>query len=186
MFSHVSVHPSICLSTPGGGVTPARSRSSQGGSPARGGTPPWVPPVRPGGYSYQGVPHLRYPPSDLGRGVPPQSDLGRGYTMLRGYPPGRGVPHLRWYPPSGGTPPQTWLGGTPTRVCPPLDLAGGGVPHFWKQMEYLIRRGRYASCVHAAGLSCSKYFNCLRSKFLLYSVFPFSRLQWPLQMYWWH
>ena len=47
-----------------------------------------------------------------------------------------------WYPTSG-TPP------------PPSDLAGGwGVPHLGSQVEYLIRCGRYASCVHAGGLSC--------------------------------
>ena len=83
----------------------------------------------------------------------PQSDLA-GDTPVGGTAcwgnPFQGVPHLR-YPPSdlaGGTSP--WV--------PKSDLTGGyplprGVPHFGKQMEYLIRRGRYASCIHAGGLS---------------------------------
>ena len=101
----------LCLSVCphlGGGGTPARSR--QGDTPARsrwgvlllgvphlgyplsdlaGGTPPWVPPVRPGwdgtpywpwpgGYpilgtphqTWPGVPHLWYPPSALAGGYP--------------------------------------------------------------------------------------------------------------------
>ena len=72
-----------------------------------GGTPPWIPPVRPG----QGVPHLRYrPPIRPGwEGTPlryPPSDLTGGYPHpIRpgwggGTPAGRGVPHLiqdnRW------------------------------------------------------------------------------------------
>ena len=77
---------SICLSTPGEGVP-------QPGPGGLGDTPPRVPPVRPG----QGVPHLRYPRSDLAGGVP----------------------HL------GYRPHQTWPGGYPTSGTPLSDLAGG-------------------------------------------------------------
>ena len=40
---------------------------------------------------------------------------------------------------------QGWMGVPPSRGYPP-----------WtgQQMEYLTRRGRFASCVHAGGLSC--------------------------------
>ena len=31
------------------------------------------------------------------------------------------------------------------------------LPGIGQQMKYLIRRGRYASCVHAGGLSCLKF-----------------------------
>ena len=56
-------------------------------------------------------------------------------------------------PVGGGYPGQVQPGaggGTPA--------SGGGYPHFGKQMEYLIRHIRYASCVHAGGLSCYVYF----------------------------
>ena len=138
MFSHVSVHPSICLSTRGG--TPARSTPGEGYTtlgppsvgPGRGypdrGYPTSGTPIRPGrGYpdrgTPMGVPHLRYRPVRSGWGW--------------GDPDG-GVPHLRY-------PHQTWLGGTltegtqmgyPTLSTPPppsSDLAGGyldgGVSH---------------------------------------------------------
>ena len=70
---------------------------------------------------------------------------------------GEGVPGV-------GTPPLArsgWWGGTQAtpRLC--LDSAGGGVyrgvpsPHSTEQYsEHLLRGGRYASCVHAGGLSC--------------------------------
>ena len=113
--------------------------------PHRGGYPSQV---QPGGYPCQGVPHLRYPPSDLAGGYPlpggtptrvPPSDLARGVPHLgyspsdltRGGTPCQGVPHLRsphqtWprgAPPAGGyptsgTPCQTWLGGTSCRGYP--------------------------------------------------------------------
>ena len=72
--------------------------------------------------------------------------------------PGQGIPHLRYPTP---LPQWTWLGCTPywgvphLRYPPPppqSDMAG--VPHYGKQVGYLKRRGRYASCVHAGGLSC--------------------------------
>ena len=129
----------------------------QPGPACRGGTPPWIPPA--GGYPtsgnppgrtwlwvpLQGVTHLRYPPIRPGWGVPhlgyPLSDLAGGCPLPEDTPP-QVTPPIRpgWggTPPSGTPPPcQTWLGGG-----------------YRKQMEYLIRRGRYASCVHAGGLSC--------------------------------
>ena len=63
-------------------------------------------------------------------GYPGQVQMGR-YPLSRdgvGTPSGQGR-----YPPS--------------RVC---------TPRIEQQMEYLIRGGRYASCVHAGGLSCVK------------------------------
>ena len=127
---------SLCLSvhTCGGEGYPARSSRLGGG----------------GGYSDQGVPNqgctLMWgtPPW-----VPPWSDLaGRGW----GYPTS-GTPHQTWLGgggyPDGGIPP--WIppvkpgqGGTPM----------GGYPTSDNRWEYLIRHGRYASCVHAGGLSC--------------------------------
>ena len=56
----------------------------------------------------------------------------------------------------GGGPGQVrWgRGGTRGRVSSPPPPPAG------HQMEYLIRRGLYASCVHAGGLSCSLWFHC--------------------------
>ena len=56
----------------------------------------------------------------------------------------RGLPQTEGVPGQGGKAPvQRW--GTPSQ--------GWG-----QQMEYLIRRERYASCIHAGGLSCFLYF----------------------------
>ena len=123
-----------------------------GGVPLPGGTPSQVhPPVGPG----QGVPHLRYPhPSDLARGYPLWGDptLGTPCQTWPGGTPGQGICPRQTWPggyPCGGTPP--WV--PPCTCLGWIPLPGGG-PHFGKQMEYLICRGRYASCVHAGGLSC--------------------------------
>ena len=122
MFSHVSVHPSICLSHMGG--TPARSGGTPpgqgiphlgyppitpglGGTPARG-TPPWVPPVTPDwGYPCQwGVPHLGYPHQTWPGRFP-----SSGILPIRPGPWG--------YPCQGGTPPRVTDGvlDTPQSVC---------------------------------------------------------------------
>ena len=77
MFWHVSVHPSFCLST---GVYPCQVHLRYPLSDLAGGVP-----CR-GGYPCQGVPHLRYPPSQ---------------TWLGGPTPAR-----------GGTPPQVTDGST--------------------------------------------------------------------------
>ena len=156
MFWHVSVHPSVCPQ--GGGVrhlawgehdqvqtgggypsqvwwgecTPAMSSGGGGGgTPARseGGTPA----RSDGGYTsqvQQGVPHLvGTTPATTARGYPGQ--------VWWGVP----QPGPRW-----GVPPQPGMASPPARVLPP--------PGTGQQMQYLIRRGRYASCVHAGGLSC--------------------------------
>ena len=151
MFSHVSVHPSICPSTLGGGVprpgpgggegTPARS--SQRGYPCQtwpggtliGGIPPWVSSqIRPGGYPNRGYSTLGTPCQTWPGGTPPQVPPPH-WTWL-------GVPHLRYHP----LPIRSDQGG----------YLMGGVPHLIQidGVEYLIRRGRYASCVHAGELSC--------------------------------
>ena len=103
------------------------------------------------------------------RGVP-WPGLARGGTPCPG-----GTLSLLGGVPTLGTPSQTWLGGIP-HPCwwgtPARSDRGGGTPwQGWgtphppkeeyplprtgQQMEYLIRRGRCASCVHAGGLSCS-------------------------------
>ena len=79
------------------------------------------------------LPHIRYPwQGGTPPWVPPPSDLDRGVLLP-------GVPHF------GKSPCLTWR--------------GGGLPHLRQEMEYLIRRCRYASCIHAGGLSCSKRFD---------------------------
>ena len=129
----------------GSGLITNRVRSTTRGyvfslSNIRGGVYPGQ--VRTGGYPSQermGVPQpqpgqVGYPIHPLSwDGVPPSRD---------GVLPGQGTPIQRWRTPSQGwgTPVQIW--GTP----PP--------PRIGQQMEYLICRGRYASCVHAGGLSC--------------------------------
>ena len=102
----LSIHPSICLSTPGGvpwpgpggGVTPARS---SWGDLDRGWVPQW------------GVPHFGYPsPSDLAGGYPIRPGWGGRYPDWR-------VLHFRNSP----APCRTWLrgGGSST-------LTGGTPP----------------------------------------------------------
>ena len=73
-----------------------------------------------------------------------------GQVPPQGYPgqvPG-GVP-------GSGTPP----GGLPGSGTPPGGLPGSGTPprggtRVGQQKEYSLHGGRYASCVHAGGLSC--------------------------------
>ena len=101
-----------------------------------------------------GVPHLRsgsgeYPISGLGGGGYPISGLGRGGTpsqvqVRRGTPSQVwGVPHPR----SGGVVPRPRSGGI-LRVPPPRNSR-----HLLR-----LRGGRYASCVHAGGLSFVEIF----------------------------
>ena len=86
---------------------------------------------------------------------------------------GRGVPPLPPWPGLDGVPPWTWDG-----VPPQPDLGWGTPPWTWDRVpprpgmgypprpetgyppdlghsEHLLRDGRYASCVHAGGLSSS-------------------------------
>ena len=161
---------------PGGGGVPG----PPGGVPDWVPPHPRVPPhlVRyPGGSGYppRGVPGqvpggVRVSP----RGVPgqvPRPPRGGG-TWPGTLPPPRGVPRPPRVPdrvPPGGYPdprgtwPGTPRGGTQT---PPGYLTGypprGGVPgppggggtQLGQHREYLLHSGRYASCVHAGGLSC--------------------------------
>ena len=138
----MSVHPSICLSTGGVPIShnalqhfPECHEAVVGGYPAPpGGT--WVR-YPPGGYPGQVPPwggtRVRYPPGGVpGSGTPP------GGSRVR-YPPG-GVP-------GSGTP---W--GYPGQVPP------RGGTQVGQQKEYSLHGGRYASCVHAGGLSCCADF----------------------------
>ena len=96
-------------------------------------------------------PHLGgYPVQvQIGAGVPQPHQAGGGGYQRWGTPqPGQDIGYPRW-----GTP---WQDGVP----------GGG-----QQMKYLIRRGRYASCVHAGGLSCFNY-SCHPSSQWLIQYFP--------------
>ena len=93
--------------------------------------------VQPGGYPAGGVPWQGVPwwGGTLAGGYRAGGVPCRGGTLLGAYP-SRGVPYL----------------GTPQ---PGQD---GGGTQLGQQKEYSLHGGRYASCVHAGGLSCI-YFN---------------------------
>ena len=110
-----------------------------------------------------------YPIPGLAGGGTPSQVWPGGTPSLVQVPPPRpgldGVPPPRpgtRVPPSrtwdGVAPPQTW-DQVPSRtwdwVLPPPDLGPGTPPPPQHSEEHLIRGGRYASCVHAGGLSCS-------------------------------
>ena len=78
-------------------------------------------------------------------GVPCQVQLGGGYPVQGGTLPEGG------YPGRGGT----LLGGT----FPGGTLPGG--TQLGQHREYLLHGRRYASCVHAGGLSCAEGLSCL-------------------------
>ena len=142
-----------CLSVHGG----------EGGSgyPPRGGTWPGTPPPPPGGYPDPPPGGTRTPPGGTWPGTPPGGTRTPGGYLTR-YPPRGVVPrpplggYLTGYPPwqsfRGGYPDPPWGGyltGYPPR----------GGTQLGQHSEYLLHSGRYASCVHAGGLSCY-YFNC--------------------------
>ena len=86
---------------------------------------------------------------------------GNSFTLLVCLHPG-GVPishnALQHFPEchgaaGGGVPRQVQLGGYPGRGVPWL---GGGI-QVGQQKEYSLHGGRYASCIHAGGLSCYFY-----------------------------
>ena len=76
-----------------------------------------------------------------GRGGVPQPGPDRGVPQL-GVPPGQGWGTSQ----QGGTSLARMGYPPPAGVPPPLPASTG------QHMEYLIRRGRYAFCVHAGGL----------------------------------
>ena len=131
--------------------------------------------VQPGGVPWPGA----YPGrgGTLAGGVPWLGGRypGWGGTLARGVPWLGEVPWLGGYPGWGGTlaggvpwpGAVPWLGGTLAVGVPwPGGYPGwggtlaGGVPCWWgctqlgQHREYLLHGGRYASCVHAGGLSC--------------------------------
>ena len=122
------------------GGTP--SQVQVGGYPIQGpgrGHPSRVPPT-----PSRGVHLPRVPPS---RGRPPGVPPTPGRGCPSGVPPSRGCPP--GVPPSRGAPAQ----GTPL----PAGGARPGYPPPPQQEQhsvYLLRGGRYVSCVHAGGLSC--------------------------------
>ena len=83
--------------------------------------------------------------SHLGGGEPISHNALQHYPECHGaaggYPGGGGSTLAGGYP-GGGYP--AW-GGT---------LPGGGGTQVGQHREYLLHGGRYASCVHAGGLSC--------------------------------
>ena len=117
---------------PQGTYPPARSRWGRG-------TPRYLPP-RPSPSGGGGTPRYLHPPAKVPTPQPgPDGGRGRGpdggYSKVptpsarswwgEGVPQGTNRPHQGTYP--------SWIG---------------------QQMETLLRRSRYASCVHAGGLSC--------------------------------
>ena len=118
--------------------------------PPRGGTRVRYPPGGVPGPPVGGVPGSGTPPGDTRVRYPPRGGIWVRYppggTRVR-YPPGG--TRVR-YPP-GGYPGQVppGGGGYPGQVPPP-----GGGTRVGQQKEYSLHGGRYASCVHAGGLSC--------------------------------
>ena len=138
---------------PGGGGTWVRYPPPGGGgtqvryTPPGGGTQVWSP---------RGGTQVRYPPG--GGGWYPGQVPPPGGTQVQ-YPPPRGVPRSGTPPGGGGYPGQVTPpgggGGTRVRYPPP---PRGGYP-VGQQKEYSLHGGRYASCVHAGGLSCFYHYN---------------------------
>ena len=137
---------SLSVSSHLGGV-PHPADGGGGGYPIQlmgGGTPSQV--QMGGGVphprSRQGGAHPGYPPP----GVPP---AWKGVPAWGTPLPGRGVPAQSTPLPGRGhlpgVPPPTWQG-APAQGTPP--------PQQEQHSVYMLCGGRYASCVHAGGLSC--------------------------------
>ena len=110
-----------------------------------------------------GVPHPGLDGGGYPR-YPPTSRPSWGTPFKMGYPPpsrhDQGTPHLGMgyscdlgciphHQDLAGVPPPTLGWGTPLP-----DLGWGTPPWTEQHSEHLLRGGRYASCVHAGGLSC--------------------------------
>ena len=109
------------------------------------GTPPQD--LRSGWGGYP-IPGLDTPP-DMGWGTPPRP--GMEYPLHQTWD---GVPplDLEWVPsprPGMGYPPRPGTGYPPRHGM-------GYPPETDQHSEHLLRSGRYASCIHTGGLSCSK------------------------------
>ena len=141
------------LPGPAGGGYPARS-SWGGGVPCRG-----VPcHVQLGGYPARssqrgallgGTLLGGYPV----RGVPYQGISCWGVTLLGHTLPGHTLPGRY---PAMAVP--CW-GGTQVGMVPPPTRSGPGGTQLGQHREFLLHGGRYASCVHAGGLSCCNILN---------------------------
>ena len=114
---------------------------------------------------------------------PARSDGGRGTP--RYLPPPKGT-----YPPparsDGGGGNERYLPPWPRHLPPARSDGGGGTPRYLpplpgqgtypppprtgQHMEYLIRRGRHASCVHAGELSCWNKVNVKRERLLTFQL----------------
>ena len=114
--------------------------------------------------------------ADTWGGTHPGSARGVGGYPAGGYPavgyparmvPCQGVPCLGMYPgrvsPSQVRTGGTLLGGTQVGTPPqqgtPRARSGWGGTQLRQQKEYSLHGGRYASCVHAGGLSCFVNFD---------------------------
>ena len=131
------VFTGVCLFMGGGGglpLSPSHNTSTCPMSFLGGEDTPW--PGQDGG----GVPQDRVPPGHV----------RMGGTL------GWGTPCQGWGTPWPG---QNRSEGYPKMEYPPPPPTRNGVPPhpgIGKQKDYFLRGGRYASCVHAGGLSCSE------------------------------
>ena len=157
-------------------------RSGHGGHPIPGLDRGYPIPDLDRGYPIPGL-DRGYPIPGLDRGVPP-SQVWMGVFPIPGLDVG-GLPRvppwpgLDWIPPpppgldgvplltmtGWGTPPHGWMGYPPS----PLE----------QHSEHLLCGRRYASCVHAGGLSCSHLFLCWCK--VLRNLPVFVRPRWGVQ-----
>ena len=160
----LSIHQSVC---PQGGypypimLCNISQNAMRRGGPVR--YPPW------------GGTRVRYPrggtqvqvPPGGGTRTPPGGYPGPGNPPWGGtwvrYPP-RGGTRVR-YPPRGGT--QVWV--------PPR-----GGTRVGQQKEYSLHGGRYASCVHAGGLSCSSYLHSEKYVGLTVMMTSLQQISFPM------
>ena len=90
-------------------------------------------------------------PSKVPTPLPGPNGGGEGYPKVP-----TPTPCPRYLPPSKvPTPSKVPMGRRYPRYLPPVQGTYPPPPRIGQHMEYLIRCGRYASCVHAGGLSCS-------------------------------